>query len=69
VFIRGLSADAVDEILRLPPGIRDCGLAQLRRDLDESEPWYRSNLAREHARDALDRVPVQVCTYKRPPPP
>jgi hypothetical protein len=65
-FISGLSADAVDEILRLPPGIRDCGLAQIRDELEESDPWFRVNLAREHARNVLAEVRVGECTYERP---
>jgi hypothetical protein len=60
-FLDGLSADAIDEIRRLPAGERDCALAQLRRDLREADAWYALNLARQHARDALVSRPAQPC--------
>ena len=39
-FVRGLSADAVDEIQRLPVGYRDCALMKLRITLEQPDPWY-----------------------------
>jgi hypothetical protein len=62
-YLGGLSADVVDEILKLPPGVRDCALADLRSELAQPDPWYEFNLAREHARTALARVPQGTCTY------
>jgi hypothetical protein len=66
-FLRGLSADAVDEILRLPPGQRDCVLGWLREELAEPEAWYQVNLAREHARSVLAAVPARPCLELAPP--
>jgi hypothetical protein len=57
-YVGGLSADAIDEILRLPPGARDCALVELRDELREPDPWYRFNLAREHARSVLAATPT-----------
>ena len=52
-FVRGLSADAVDEVQRLPVGYRDCALMKLRITLEQPDPWFRLNLARQHARTAI----------------
>jgi len=52
-FVRGLSADAADEIARLPVGYRDCALMKMRITLKQPDPWYRLNLARQHARGAI----------------
>lgn len=60
-FLDWLSADAVDEILRLPPGDRNCALERLTEDLAEPDPWYEFNLAREHARAVLAGVRVGPC--------
>lgn len=63
-YLSGLSADVVDEILRLPPGVRDCALADLRAELAADDQWYQFNAAREHARAALARTPRGTCTYE-----
>ena len=60
-FLGGLSADAVDEILRLPPAKRDCVLGWLREELAEPDEWYEVNLARAHARSVLAAVPAAPC--------
>jgi hypothetical protein len=60
-FLRGLSADAVDELLRLPPAQRACALRPLRQDLYEPDPWYEFNAARQHARAVLAGVPALLC--------
>jgi hypothetical protein len=52
-FVRGLSADAADEIQHLPVGYRDCALMKMRIALNQPDPWYRLNLARQHARTAI----------------
>lgn len=50
-YLRGLSADAAPELDRLPPGLRECALARIARDLaDEPDDWRGWNLARAHAR-------------------
>jgi hypothetical protein len=43
----------VDEIQRLPIGYRDCALMKLRITLEQPDPWFRLNLARQHARTAV----------------
>ena len=48
-FLGGLSADAIDELARLP----GCYKGQLREDLAEPDPWYAWNLSRQHARAVL----------------
>jgi hypothetical protein len=60
-FLDWLSADAVDEILRLPTGERDCALERLREDLREPDAWYEFNLARYHAREVLASVAERSC--------
>jgi hypothetical protein len=53
-YLAELSADAVPELLRLPPAARACALAGLRTELsDNPDPWYNTNVARTHARDLL----------------
>jgi hypothetical protein len=60
-YVQELSADAVDEMLYLPDGVRGCALAALARELQNPDPWYQLNLAREHARDVLASIPQPVC--------
>jgi len=67
-FLRGLSADAVDELLRLPPADRPCALRPLRQDLYEPDPWYEFNAARQHARAVLANVPALLCEDDLPRP-
>jgi hypothetical protein len=55
-FVRGLSADAVGEIERLPIGARACALNELRSTLKHPDPWYQFNLARQHARVVIANV-------------
>jgi Domain of unknown function (DUF4153) len=52
-YLDGLSADAIDELGRLPASVGDCLLADLRDDLAGAEPWYRVNLAHANARAIL----------------
>src|SRR5690606_24970190 len=61
-FLDGLTADAVDEILRLPAGLRACALEQLRADLAEPDAWYEFNVARQHARDVLAAIREVDCS-------
>jgi hypothetical protein len=56
-YLSILSADAVDELDRLPEPGRSCLLEPIALDLAPDEPWYAWNLAREHARDVLQRRP------------
>jgi len=58
VYVSGLSADAVEELDRLPEPSRSCALTRLVRDLDRPQPWYAWNLARHRARQLLARRPV-----------
>jgi hypothetical protein len=60
-YLNGLSPDAVDEILALPEAQRACALAGTRRELTTPDPWYRWNLAREHARSQLAQQSVTTC--------
>jgi hypothetical protein len=57
-YLRGLSADAVDEIVRLPPRVSACALGDVRRNLEQPDPWYRVNLARHHARTTLATIGI-----------
>ncbi|MBX6752286.1 MAG: DUF4173 domain-containing protein [Micromonosporaceae bacterium] len=68
-FLDGLSADAIDELLRLPGGQqRACALKWLRDDLAEPDPWYELNAARQHARAVLAGVRVGLCEDGLPHP-
>jgi hypothetical protein len=60
-YLYDLSADALDEILQLPPQQRACVLTRLRADLSEPDPWYEVNLARERARDYLATAEIGSC--------
>ncbi|WP_299571610.1 DUF4153 domain-containing protein [uncultured Williamsia sp.] len=54
-----LSPDAADQLLRLPPHLRDCVLTALAGDVRMDRRWADTNLARERARHALgDLRPV-----------
>jgi len=65
-FLDGLSADAVDELVRLPEAQRACVLKWLRDELAEPDAWYQFNLAREHARAVLAGVPRTLCAHDMP---
>jgi hypothetical protein len=60
-FLDGLSADAIDELLRLPGQQRACALRWLQEDLAEPDAWYELNAARQHARSVLASVAVGEC--------
>jgi len=64
-YLDTLSADAVDEILRLPRAERNCALEQLSRELEGGDPWYAFNVARERARTALADVEIGRCDYSQ----
>lgn len=58
--VRGLSADAVPALDRLPAGRRSCALELIGRDLATSPaPWYASSVAENRARDILRVRPPQ----------
>jgi hypothetical protein len=63
-YIAGLSADAIDEIMRVGPELRECALHELRDELAEPDPWYELNAAREHARAWLAVTPAGPCRYR-----
>jgi uncharacterized protein DUF4153 len=59
-YVRGLSADALDEIARVPDTrLRDCLLVPLAERLHAPDPWYAWNLARQRARAYLAEHPPQ----------
>jgi hypothetical protein len=58
-YLRGLSADAVPALDRLPDDQRDCALQQISADLgDNSAPWYAISLGEAGARGILHDRPV-----------
>ncbi|MDH6108126.1 MFS family permease [Kitasatospora sp. MAP12-15] len=58
--VRGLSADAVPALDRLPSGTRSCALELIGRDLAASPaPWYAISVAEDRARDILRARPPQ----------
>jgi len=58
-YLRRLSADAVDEIDRLPEPARSCVLTSLAADLSHPDPWYAFSPARRHARAVLAARPAR----------
>jgi hypothetical protein len=57
-YLRGLSADALDELVRVPDArLRGCLLVPLAQRLREPDPWYAGNLARQRARAYLAEHP------------
>ncbi|MFD0904109.1 DUF4153 domain-containing protein [Actinomadura sediminis] len=59
LYLRGLSADAVPALDRLPEPQRSCALRQIARNLEDDEPGMAANLARARARDVLADRPVE----------
>jgi hypothetical protein len=59
-YVALLSADAVEEIDRVPEPERSCLLARLADDLQRPDPWYAWNPARDRARELLARRPIRV---------
>ncbi|MGP4022763.1 DUF4153 domain-containing protein [Actinomadura sp. 3N407] len=57
-YLRGLSADAVPALDRLPEPQRSCALRSIARDLEDDEPAMGANHARSRAREILERRPV-----------
>jgi signal transduction histidine kinase len=59
-YLRGLSADAVPALQRLPEPERSCVLSEVvrRNRLDEPDPWNGWNLARARARDLVAANPA-----------
>lgn len=49
-----LSPDATGQLLRLPPGLRDCVLASIAADVRADRRWSDTDLARIRAGDALE---------------
>jgi hypothetical protein len=63
-YLSILSADAVNELDRLPEPGRSCLLEPIALDLAPDEPWYAWNLTREHAREVLERRPrLPACRW------
>ena len=59
-YLRTLSADAIDELERIPDLDRTCREHVDLPDLDEPDPWYALNVSREHARAVLAARPMRV---------
>ncbi|MER8186218.1 DUF4173 domain-containing protein [Kitasatospora sp. NPDC094015] len=57
-YLRGLSADAVPALDRLPGDLRTCALQQIASDLATDTPWYATSLAEADAADILRKRPV-----------
>ena len=54
IYLGGLSADAVPELVRLPLHLREQAVMDQRRELAEGDSWGSANLARRRARNLLD---------------
>ncbi|WP_371630759.1 DUF4173 domain-containing protein [Streptomyces sp. NBC_00341] len=53
-YLRGLSADAVPALDRLPEPLRSCALEEIQRTLRSSDsPWYATSWGEARARDIL----------------
>ncbi|MEU8799235.1 DUF4173 domain-containing protein [Spirillospora sp. NPDC048819] len=57
-YLRGLSADAVPALDRLPEPQRSCALRAIAFDLKDDEPAMGANYARSRAREILKHRPV-----------
>ncbi|WP_207923793.1 DUF4153 domain-containing protein, partial [Actinomadura bangladeshensis] len=57
-YLRGLSADAVPALDRLPEPARTCALRQIALETTGNEPAMSANLARARAREILERRPI-----------
>ncbi|MEV4616436.1 DUF4173 domain-containing protein [Kitasatospora sp. NPDC049258] len=57
-YLRGLSADAVPALDRLPADRRTCALQQISSDLAVDTPWYATSLAEADAREILRQRPA-----------
>ena len=64
-YLRGLSADAVPALDRLPEPQRSCALGGIaeRLESDASLPWYADNLGRSRARTLLVRTHWSAASY------
>ena len=57
-YLRGLSADAVPALDRLPEPQRSCALEVIERGLRDGEPWYATSLSEARARTILAERPL-----------
>lgn len=57
-YLRGLSADAVPALNRLPEPQRSCALEEIARGLRDGEPWYATSLGESRARTILADRPL-----------
>jgi hypothetical protein len=57
-YLRGLSADAVPALDRLPEPQRSCALEEISNGLDGAEPWYATSLGEVRARTILADRPL-----------
>ncbi|MET1074691.1 MAG: DUF4153 domain-containing protein [Umezawaea sp.] len=55
-YLATLSVDAVPAFEPLGAGVRDCLLAEMKSQLEDTGDWYAWNLSRERARPLLDAV-------------
>ncbi|WNV90456.1 DUF4153 domain-containing protein [Umezawaea sp. Da 62-37] len=55
-YLATLSVDAVPAFDPLGPAVRDCLLAEMKSQLEDTGEWYAWNLSRERARPLLDAV-------------
>ncbi|MEV5162312.1 DUF4153 domain-containing protein [Streptomyces sp. NPDC053728] len=59
-YLKGLSADAVPALDKLPEPLRSCVLEHFQRDLAvEDTPWYATSWGEARARDILEETSVQ----------
>lgn len=58
-YLRGLSADAVPALDRLPEPQRSCALEEIAAELGAPEPWYATSLGEYRARSILAGRPVR----------
>ncbi|WP_406464845.1 DUF4173 domain-containing protein [Streptomyces sp. NBC_00111] len=59
-YLKGLSADAVPALDKLPEPLRSCALEAFQRDLAlQDTPWYASSWGEVRARDVLESTSVK----------
>ncbi|WP_051711907.1 DUF4153 domain-containing protein [Spirillospora albida] len=61
-YLGELSADAVPALDRLPEPQRSCALQPIQNRLREEDPAAAANLARQRAREILERRPAGTCS-------
>ncbi|MFI6645122.1 DUF4153 domain-containing protein [Streptomyces sp. NPDC050504] len=62
-YLRGLSADAVPALDRLPEPLRSCALSGIKGRLGDDDPWYAMSRGEARAREIFEERGVDPYTY------